>query len=55
MKLGDLHEHDAFRRLQKLASRENKKLIDVAEMIVTAETAFGPPETMCGQPKSPPR
>lgn len=43
MKLGDLHEHDAFRRLQKLASRQNKKLVQVAEMIVTAEMAFGPP------------
>jgi response regulator NasT len=40
MRLGALHEHDAFRRLQKLASRENKKLVQVAEMIVTAETAF---------------
>lgn len=44
MKLGELHEHDAFRRLQKLASRQNKKLVQVAEMIVTAEMAFGPPE-----------
>ncbi|HWC90130.1 MAG TPA: ANTAR domain-containing protein, partial [Pirellulales bacterium] len=44
MKLGELHEHDAFRRLQKLASRQNKKLVQVAEMIVTAEMAFGPPD-----------
>jgi len=43
MKLGELHEHDAFRRLQKLASRQNKKLVQVAEMIVTAEMAFAPP------------
>jgi response regulator NasT len=42
MRLGDLHEHDAFRRLQKLASRQNKKLVQVAEMIVTAEVAFDP-------------
>jgi AmiR/NasT family two-component response regulator len=43
MKLGDLHEHEAFRRLQKLASSENKKLVQIAEMIVTAETALAPP------------
>jgi response regulator NasT len=42
MKAGHLHENDAFRQLQKLASRENKKLVQVAEMIVTAEMAFAP-------------
>ena len=42
MKAGQLHENDAFRQLQKLASRENKKLVQVAEMIVTAEMAFAP-------------
>ncbi len=42
MKAGQLHENDAFRQLQKLASRENKKLVQVAEMIVTAEQAFAP-------------
>lgn len=48
MHLGNLHEHDAFRKLQKLASRENKKLVQVAEMIVTAETAFGPADEPVG-------
>ena len=32
---------DAFRRLQKLASDKNRKLIEIAHMILTAEEAFG--------------
>jgi CheY-like chemotaxis protein len=36
----DLDEHDAFRRLQKLASERNQKLIEIAHIIVTAETAL---------------
>ena len=52
MKLGDLSEHDAFRRLQKLASRENKKLVQVAEMIVTAEMAFGPSDGSLGEARN---
>jgi response regulator NasT len=42
MKKAGLDEHDAFRRLQKLASDKNRKLIDIAQMILTAEEAFGP-------------
>jgi response regulator NasT len=41
MKKAGLDEHDAFRRLQKLASDKNRKLIDIANMILTAEEAFG--------------
>jgi response regulator NasT len=44
MKKAGLGEHDAFRRLQKLASDKNKKLIEIARMILTAEEAFNPPE-----------
>lgn len=41
MKKAGLDEHDAFRRLQKLASDKNRKLIDIAQTILTAEEAFG--------------
>ncbi len=41
MKKTSLDEHEAFRRLQKLASDKNKKLIEIAQMILTAEEAFG--------------
>lgn len=41
MKKANLDEHDAFRRLQKLASDKNKKLIEIARSILTAEEAFG--------------
>ncbi len=44
MKKASLDEHDAFRRLQRLASDRNKKLVDVAQMILTAEEAFQPPD-----------
>jgi two-component system, response regulator PdtaR len=41
MKKAGLDEHDAFRRLQKLASDKNKKLVEIARMILTAEEAYG--------------
>lgn len=41
MKKTGLEEADAFKRLQKLASDKNKKLIEIAQMILTAEEAFG--------------
>ncbi|WP_422926298.1 ANTAR domain-containing response regulator [Singulisphaera sp. PoT] len=41
MKKASLDEHDAFRRLQKLASDKNKKLIEIARMLVMAEEAYG--------------
>ena len=40
MKRAGLDESDAFRRLQKLASDKNLKLVRLAEMIVTAEEAM---------------
>ena len=42
MKKAGLDEHDAFRRLQRLASDKNRKLIEIAPMILTAEEAFQP-------------
>jgi two-component system, response regulator PdtaR len=42
MKKAGLDEADAFRRLQKLASEKNKKLVEIAQTILTAEEAFGP-------------
>lgn len=44
MKNASLDEHEAFRRLQRLASDRNKKLVDVAQMIIMAEEAFAAPE-----------
>ena len=41
MRKASLDEHDAFRRLQKLASDKNKKLVEIARILVTAEEAFG--------------
>jgi two-component system, response regulator PdtaR len=43
MKKAGLGEPDAFRRLQKLASDKNRKLVDIAQTILTAEEAFEPP------------
>jgi response regulator NasT len=43
MKKTGLDENDAFRRLQKLASEKNKKLIELARILLTAEEAFGSP------------
>jgi response regulator NasT len=40
MKRANLDESEAFRRLQKLASEKNMKLIEIAGSIVTAEEAF---------------
>jgi response regulator NasT len=41
MKKSNLDEAEAFRRLQKLASEKNRKVVDIATMILTAEEAFG--------------
>ncbi len=41
MKRSGLSEEDAFRRMQKLASQKNQKLIDVARSLVTADEALG--------------
>jgi two-component system, response regulator PdtaR len=42
MKKALLDEHDAFHRLQKLASDKKLKVVEVARMIVTAEEADQP-------------
>ena len=44
MKRAGLDENEAFRRLQKLASERNRKLAEIAAMILTAEEAFQPVE-----------
>jgi AmiR/NasT family two-component response regulator len=43
MKKTGLDEPAAFRRLQKLASEKNLKLVEIARMIVTADEAFQAP------------
>jgi response regulator NasT len=40
MRRGHLDEQEAFKRLQDLASNENRKMIEIAHMIVTAEKAL---------------
>jgi response regulator NasT len=40
MKKAQMDEQAAFRRLQKLASEKNLKLVELARMILTAEEAF---------------
>jgi response regulator NasT len=43
MKKASLDENNAFRRMQRLASDKNRKLVEIAQMILTAEEAFEPP------------
>jgi response regulator NasT len=43
MKQGGLEEQDAFRRLQKLATSQNRKLIEVAQVVLHEESARQPP------------
>jgi two-component system, response regulator PdtaR len=40
MRLSNLDEAEAFRRLQRLANEKNLKLIEMANSIVTADQAF---------------
>jgi len=40
MKRAGLEEQDAFRRLQLLSSQKNKKMVEIAKIIVTAEEAM---------------
>jgi response regulator NasT len=42
MRRGHLEEQEAFKRLQDLASNENRKMIEIARMIVTTEKALNP-------------
>ena len=43
MKKTGLDEPEAFRRLQKLASEKNCKLVEIAVMLLTADEAFESP------------
>jgi response regulator NasT len=43
MKRGPMDEPAAYRRLQKLASERNRKLVEIAQMILIAEEGFRPP------------
>lgn len=45
MKRAGLDEQAAFRRMRRLAMDQNAKLVDIAQMILTAEQAFSPPAT----------
>jgi AmiR/NasT family two-component response regulator len=40
MKRAGMDEPEAFRRMQKLARDKNQKLVEIAQVIVTAEEAF---------------
>jgi response regulator NasT len=42
-----LEEPTAFRRLQKMASDRNRKLVEIAHMILVAEEAMQPDEADC--------
>jgi response regulator NasT len=44
MKRPGLDEQEAFRRLQRLASERNRKLVEIAGVILTSEEAFQPLE-----------
>lgn len=44
MKRAGLDEHAAFRRMQKLASEKNKKLVEISQIILTAEEAWSSDE-----------
>jgi response regulator NasT len=50
MKRARLDESEAFRRLQRLASDRNHRLVDVAQSILAAEEAFQPLAPGEGQP-----
>jgi response regulator NasT len=45
MKRAGLDEQAAFRRMRRLAMDQNAKLVDIAQMILTAEQAFTRPAT----------
>jgi response regulator NasT len=45
MKRGRLDEPEAFRRLQKLANDQSRKLADVARMVIAVEEVSQPPGT----------
>lgn len=42
MRRGGLDEQDAFRRLQKMAAEQSRKLIDIAQMVLVTEDMIQP-------------
>jgi response regulator NasT len=40
MRTSKIEEHEAFRRMQKAASRSNKKLVEIAQTIIDADAAL---------------
>ena len=42
MKQAALTESDAFSRLQRLSNEKNRKLVEIAQSILTADEAFAP-------------
>jgi response regulator NasT len=44
MKCSGLDEAEAFRRLRELSMAQNRKVVEIAHMILTAELALRPPE-----------
>jgi response regulator NasT len=51
MKRGRVDEPEAYRRLLKLASAKNRKMLDIAQMILTVEEAFGAPTGKSADPR----
>jgi response regulator NasT len=47
MKRASLDEQEAFQRLQKLARNKNRKLVEVAQMILTTEELLAPSQAPC--------
>jgi AmiR/NasT family two-component response regulator len=43
MKVASIDEQEAFRRLQRMASDRNRRLVEVAEMVLVAEEMVRPP------------
>jgi response regulator NasT len=45
MRKAGLDEPEAFRRLQQLSRNKNRKMSEIAQIILTAEEAYQPPES----------
>ena len=53
MKTKGLDEQDAFRRLQKLARDANRKLVEIAQMVLAAEELLSSPPPPPAPPPAP--
>lgn len=47
MSVGGLDEPTAYRRLQRMASEKNKRLVEIAEMLIVADEAVRPRRREC--------